>query len=369
MVGPLRGMGLCHSSGDNAKLTPEEREKAKMAKARSKALERKAEQDRDQDSEVFKLLLLGAGESGKSTLFKQMVSIYGAGPSDSERRAVEPIIYNNVITSMQMLVNQAPKWGEGVIACPESVQVVQALTNDSVIDDSNRSHIKALWADRVIQTTYQHRSHFQLLDSAVYFFEKLDQLGAPGYLPSDQDILRCRVRTTGIVEQEFHINGEKFRLFDVGGQRNERKKWIHCFEGVTAVLFVGVLSEYDLTLYEDESMNRMEETLQIFDEICNSAYFTKTSIILFLNKRDIFQEKIKVVPLNVCPCFKSYNGPNTYETGCQLIENAFHARNKNPNKLIYAHVTCATDTNNMKVVLNAVNDIIIRGRLGAAGFV
>jgi len=362
-------MGLCHSNGD-AKLTPEEKEKAKLAKARSKALERKAEQDRDLDSEVFKLLLLGAGESGKSTLFKQMVSIYGAGTSEAERRAVEPIIYNNVITSMQMLITQSAKWGgEAPIGCEESVKVVTALTNDSAIDDSNRSHLKALWADPVVKETYQHRSHFQLLDSAVYFFEKLDELGVAGYTPSDQDILRCRVRTTGIVEQEFHINSEKFRLFDVGGQRNERKKWIHCFEAVTAVLFVGVLSEYDLALYEDETMNRMEETLNIFDEICNSAYFTKTSIILFLNKRDIFAEKIKTVPLNVCPCLKTYTGPNTYDAGCQLIENAFHARNKNPNKLIYAHVTCATDTNNMKVVLNAVNDIIIRGRLGAAGFV
>jgi hypothetical protein len=270
---------------------------------------------------------------------------------------------------MQMLIAQSAKWGKGDIGCPASVQAVTALDNESAVDDSNRKHLKALWADPVIQTTYLHRSHFQLLDSAVYFFDKLDQLGGPGYLPSDQDILRCRVRTTGIVEQEFQINGEKFRLFDVGGQRNERKKWIHCFEGVTAVLFVGVLSEYDLTLYEDETMNRMEETLNIFEEICNSAFFTKTSIILFLNKRDIFQEKIKAVALNVCPCFKSYTGPNTYEAGCQLIENSFHARNKNPNKLIYAHVTCATDTNNMKVVLNAVNDIIIRGRLGAAGFV
>jgi len=246
---------------------------------------------------------------------------------------------------------------------------VQGLGNDSVVDDTNRSHLKALWADPVIRETYEHRSHFQLLDSAAYFFDKLDQLGAKGYLPSDQDLLRCRVRTTGIVEQEFQINGEKFRLFDVGGQRNERKKWIHCFEGVTAVLFVGVLSEYDLTLYEDETMNRMEETLVIFDEICNSSYFTKTSFILFLNKRDIFQDKIKTVPLTVCPCFKSYTGPNNYEAGCKVIEEAFHAKNKNPDKLIYVHVTCATDVNNMKVVLSAVNDIIIRGRLGAAGFV
>jgi len=362
-------MGLCGSSSSDAHLTPEEREKAKLAKARSKALEKKAEQDRDADLEIFKLLLLGAGESGKSTLFKQMVAIYGKPVSDVERKAVEPIIYNNVVTSMQMLVTQSVRWGGGVIGCSDSVKVIQELNNDSLIDNSNREHFKKLWADPVIRTTYEHRSHFQLLDSSVYFFEKLDELGQPGYMPSDQDILRCRVRTTGIVEQEFQINGERFKLFDVGGQRNERKKWIHCFEGVTAVLFLGVLSEYDLTLYEDETMNRMEETLTIFDEICNSSYFTKTSIILFLNKKDVFQEKIKTVPLNVCPCFKNYTGANTYEAGCTLIENAFHAKNKNPNKLIYAHVTCATDTNNMKVVLHAVNDIIIRGRLGAAGFV
>ncbi len=36
-----------------------------------------------------------------------------------------------------------------------------------------------------------------------------------------------------------------FRVFDVGGQRSERKKWIHCFEDVTAIIFIVALSEYD----------------------------------------------------------------------------------------------------------------------------
>ena len=46
------------------------------------------------------------------------------------------------------------------------------------------------------------------------------------------------------------------RMFDVGGQRSERKKWIHCFEGVTAIIFCVALSGYDLVLAEDEEMNR-----------------------------------------------------------------------------------------------------------------
>lgn len=60
----------------------------------------------------------------------------------------------------------------------------------------------------------------------------------------------------------------KFKLFDVGGQRSERRKWINCFENVTALLFLVAISEYDQSLYEDESINRMQESLALFDSIC-----------------------------------------------------------------------------------------------------
>jgi len=325
-------MGLCGSSSN---ATPEEREKAKADKLRSRQLERAAQDDHVADQQINKLLLLGAGESGKSTLFKQMITIYGTGFPDHERKTFEPIIYNNIITSMQTLVG----------------------------------HFKALWKDTGIQKAFENRAKFQLTDSAQYFFEKLDQVAAEGYLPTEQDVLRSRVRTTGIVENNFEIDGNQFKMFDVGGQRNERKKWIHCFENVTAVLFVGVLSEYDLVLYEDENMNRMEETLNLFDEICNSRWFRETSIILFLNKRDMFLEKIKKVPLKVCPVFADYAGENTYEAGCELIENTFQSKNRNPEKNIYSHITCATDTSNVAAVFNAVKDIIIRRSLGEAGLI
>jgi hypothetical protein len=94
------------------------------------------------------------------------------------------------------------------------------------------------------------------------------------------------------VENSFIVDGNHFKIYDVGGQRNERKKWIHCFSEVTAVLFVAALSEYDMVLYEDQDTNRMQEALDLFEEICNSRYFKKTAMILFLNKRDLFFEKI-----------------------------------------------------------------------------
>lgn len=79
-------------------------------------------------------------------------------------------------------------------------------------------------------------------------------MASRNYMPTDQDILRSRVKTTGITETTFQVGELTYRLFDVGGQRSERKKWIHCFENVTALVFLVSLSEYDQMLYEDESV-------------------------------------------------------------------------------------------------------------------
>ena len=85
------------------------------------------------------------------------------------------------------------------------------------------------------------------------FLDDLDRLGAKDYQPTEQDILRTRVKTTGIVEVHFSFKNLNFKLFDVGGQRSERKKWIHCFEDVTAIIFCVAMSEYDQVLHEDET--------------------------------------------------------------------------------------------------------------------
>lgn len=95
-------------------------------------------------------------------------------------------------------------------------------------------------------------------------------------------------------------------MFDVGGQRSERKKWIHCFENVTAIVFMVAISEYDQVLVEDESVNRMAEALTLFDSICNSRWFVKTSMILFLNKIDLFKDKLPKSPMG--KYFPDYTG-------------------------------------------------------------
>jgi len=367
-------MGLCNSS---EKLTVAQIQEQKQVKARSRDLEKRMQDDNTTDQQINKLLLLGAGESGKSTLFKQMISIYGKGFPEEERVTFVPIIHNNVITSMQTLIVAAGDFGLEIGAEAER-QMVHDLKGSETLDEAMVGQMKALWLDAGVQAAYADRSKFQLTDSASYFFERLEEVGSASYLPTEQDVLRSRVRTTGIVENNFIIEGNSFKMFDVGGQRNERKKWIHCFENVTAVLFVGVLSEYDMVLYEDDTTNRLVETLNLFDEIINSRWFRDTSMILFLNKRDMFAEKIVEKdstgslkhPLTACPIFEDRGDEiNNYEDGCEAMKEEFLQKNRDPEKQIYPHLTCATDTGNVAAVFDAVKDIIIRKSLGEAGLV
>jgi hypothetical protein len=301
-----------------------------------------------------------------------MNAIYGDGFPEHERKAYIPVVYSNVIMSMEQLISfaeESPLVNSTPIACTSSLSTIRRLVGTEVVDETLANHIDTLWKDPAIQLAYEHGANFLLTDSARYFFERLTDIGKEDYIPTQQDVLCSRVRTTGIVENDYCIEGQQFKIMDVGGQRNERKKWIHCFDKVTAVLFVGVLSEYNMKLIEDDDTNRMQETLSLFEEVVNARWFANTAVILFLNKKDIFAEKIQKFPLSDCPLF-SHHQPeliNNYDGGCEAIRTAFFERNKDPDRTIYDHITCATDTTTMKVVLAAVQKIVIEQHLADAG--
>jgi len=156
---------------------------------------------------------------------------------------------------------------------------------------------------------------------------------------------------------------------DVGGQRSERKKWMHCFEDVTGVLFCVGISSYDQVLYEDNKTNRILEALKLFHEICQSKWFTSTAMILFLNKDDLFREKIKQGK-SIISAFPEYTGEVAYEPCLKFMENKFISVNDpstNKPKNIYTHVTCATDTTAVKAVFEACKDFILNQAFAAAG--
>ncbi|CAO3616381.1 unnamed protein product [Cunninghamella blakesleeana] len=338
-------------------------------KQRNDAINSQIKRDRANLRHETKLLLLGAGESGKSTILKQMKLIHDGGYVTEERESFKEVIFTNTVQSMKVTImamknlyidfdNPHNEFNARLIM--DLPDQVSGLHQDDV------DAIACLWEDNGIKHCVERSNEFQLNDSAKYFFDSIARIGHPKYIPSDQDVLRSRVKTTGITETTFVVNDVTYRMFDVGGQRSERKKWIHCFENVTAIVFLVAISEYDQVLAEDASMNRLQEALTLFDSICNSKWFTKTSIILFLNKIDLFAQKLPKNSLS--KYFSDYMGGDNYELACQYILRRFLSLNtKYEAKQIYSHFTCATDTKQIKFVMAAVSDIITHNTLRNVG--
>ncbi len=409
----------------------------------------------------IKILLLGTGESGKSTVLKQMKLLHKGGFSDEEKLQYVQVIWTDALQSMRTLIVNArrlnisldcdevdsglmayrniilsvnpekalemidvnaaggkdfiadyllkystrgerqrrgghnksiPNWDNSNIQVDELLgsdddastlldgkpQLTTGFYNTSKISNSTNGNgtnptkiqlakaINMLWkGDRGIKQCLARSNEFQLSENAAYYFDNIERYSEAGCKLNDEDILRGRVKTTGINETSFLINGMTVTLIDVGGQRSERKKWLHCFNDINMVLFVVAISEYDQKLFEDQNINRMHESLHLFDSIVNSPIFHRTPFMLFMNKKDLFEKKIISSPIR--HYFPSYEGKiGDYTAGEKYFQNLFLSRNKT-NKPIYVHSTCATDTTQMDSVLAAVTDMITRESLKMSG--
>lgn len=341
-------------------------DEAKEQKRINQEIDRQLRRDKRDARRELKLLLLGTGESGKSTFIKQMRIIHGTGYSDDDKRSFIKLVYQNIFMAMQSMIKamdllQIQYKNEKNQAHADLVRTVDYETV-TTFDNQFVEAIKSLWEDPGIQECYDRRREYQLTDSAKYYLSDLERITATGYLPSQQDILRVRVPTTGILEYPFDLDSIIFRMVDVGGQRSERRKWIHCFENVTSIIFLVALSEYDQILFESDNENRMEESKALFKTIITYPWFQNSSVILFLNKKDLLEEKIMCSHL--VDYFPEFEGPKQDHIAArEFILKMYLVQNPDPDRMIYSHFTCATDTENIRFVFAAVKDTILQSNL------
>lgn len=329
-------------------------------------IERQLRRDKRESHRELKLLLLGTGESGKSTFIKQMRIIHGSGYSEVDRKGFTRLVFQNIVTAIKALIDAMKSLhidyvDDQNISYAEKLSQVEA-DQVSTLQSWQVEAIKNVWNDHGIQKCYDRRREFQLSDSAKYYLTDLARISEAKYIPTLQDILRVRVPTTGIIEYPFDLSKVIFRMVDVGGQRSERKKWIHCFENVTSVIFLAALSEYDQVLFESNNDNRLRESLALFKTILSYQWFQESSTILFLNKTDLLLEKI--TKSHLATYFPEYTGSQgDAETAKKFILQMYVENHAGRHKPLYSHYTCATDTENIRVVFKAVKDTLFRENL------
>ena len=267
----------------------------------------------------IKVLVLGAGGSGKTTMRKQLAAIYtGAFANEDARKEVRDIIISNLLEGAQAIVEASFVGGVGS-GLTEEASLAAAKHINSIAEEETKltdetvAALKTLWNDKAFQETVELRNSFQLQECVLPFFAQVQTYptwGGPDWVPSKPDCVRARIRSSGVVELKFEVGGVTYRVFDAGGQRAERRKWIHHFDDVNCLMFMGSLTDYSEVLYEDSSKNRLEESLTVFEDLCRTNNW---STILLLNKLDLFKERFleKRVPLNVSGLFP--NAPTSFD--------------------------------------------------------
>ncbi|KAK5850332.1 hypothetical protein PBY51_014590 [Eleginops maclovinus] len=337
--------------------TEEEHLDEKAKREANKKIEKQLQRERQAYKATHRLLLLGAGESGKSTIVKQMRILHVNGFNAEEKQQKIQDIRKNVkdamvtiVSAMSTLTPPIPLGNPGNQFRLDYIRGIAPLS-DFECTEEFFEHAQKLWEDDGVKACFERSNEYQLIDCAQYFLDRLDPVRRTDYTPTDQDLLRCRVLTSGIIETRFQVDKVNFHMFDVGGQRDERRKWIQCFNDVTAIIFVAASSSYNMVIREDNSTNRLRESLDLFRSIWTNR-FLKT--ISYTN----YQVPAESVP--------------DADEDPQVTRAKFFIRDEflristasgDGKHYCYPHFTCAIDTENIRRVFNDCRDIIQRMHL------
>jgi len=317
---------------------------------------------------LCKILLLGAAEAGKTTVLRQMRLIHKGQYTHDELMMAQPSIYYHI----HSITGRVCQLLEGEESIDDKVTTLVEIARKylKVIFPHQRptGHILGpLLSDERVQAavlTWGHK--YYMYDQAIHFMSSIYRISSDLYIPTTQDMLNVRVPTSGIHVNEFQIKQQVLQVVDVGGQRNERRKWIHCFDDVTAVIFIVSLSDFDQVLSGTPQVNRWMDALQLFGSIMNLDALKNASIILFFNKTDIFSRKLRQ-GRSLQDLYPTYNGSTTQHALAFMASQFLTIRQTLPHRTIYSHFTCATDTTAMTKIINDVETSIINRMLQVSG--
>ncbi|KAH9487347.1 Guanine nucleotide-binding protein alpha-2 subunit [Psilocybe cubensis] len=363
-------MGACMSAPAGVEISEQDRILHREAEKQLKEAKAKL-------SAQVKVLLLGSGDSGKSTILKQMRLIHKVPFSAQEIEHYRQLVFDNLTRGLRYLLDAMEDMELTVsdenLPHLELIDGVRDIRDGEPFPVAYYVPLKSLWSDPNVQKAWARGNEAALPEKQVarpsfihysntflslsYFYADLERLFDPAYQPTEQDIIRCRARTIGITETTFTLREHEMLMVDVGGQKSERRKWIHCFQDVTSILFLVSLSGYDQCLVEDKDANQMQDAMTIWDSICHSQWFKQTSIILFLNKNDLFEKKIPTSDIkNFFPDFEGE--PGDVRAGREYFKRRFarlaQKAGRSKEREIYIHITTATDTALLRVVMAAV---------------
>ncbi|KAG8216368.1 guanine nucleotide binding protein, alpha subunit [Butyriboletus roseoflavus] len=187
--------------------------------------------------------------------------------------------------------------------------------------------ITALWSNKFVREVLRRRK-IRLEELPGFFLNDMDRVTALNYIPSDDDVLRARLKTVGVSEYRCEMeaaagreHGTEWRIVDVGGSRSQVSTWVPFFDDVDAIIFLAPISGFDQVLAEDRSVNRLEDSVLLWKAVCSNKLLANVDLVLFLNKCDILESKLDS-GIRLAKYVRSYGDrSNDIETASKCLSN------------------------------------------------
>ncbi|OBZ78476.1 Guanine nucleotide-binding protein alpha-4 subunit [Grifola frondosa] len=268
---------------------------------------------------------------------------------------------------------------------PASEESAGSTDGHSTLDNATevmagcKDDMRELWGDPVIKDMLRRRK-IRMEDSAGFFLNDIDRIATFTYEPSDDDVVRARLRTLGVQEYKIVMEqnaiedvAREWLIYDVGGSRTSRSAWLPYFDDAKAILFLAPISCFDELLAEDRRVNRLEDSFVLWKSIVQSKLLAKCIIILFLNKYDLLEKKLKsgIKITKYLPSFGDRE--NSATVVAKYLHQKFRDQQREyspePGRPFYGYVTSVVDTRATSSTLASVRDGILRHNLQQADMV
>jgi len=237
------------------------------------------------------------------------------------------------------------------------------------LNEDNYPVLKALWEDPATQEIVTNHKQLLTTSHIDYFWEHVDRIIKPDYVPNEEDILRVRVRTAGAYSTVVFAEKNYFEFFDVGGQKPERSKWENLLQTneFACILYFLATDEWDVNDEEREfNFTKMELSKTIFNEVVTSEHIgDHVPIILFLNRSDRFSERIQsnISFQSFKKSFPEYSGGQDEKAAMNFLRQKFMEGMEKRKGTIQHYVTNALDKNSMTPVWQAVKQVVMERAL------
>jgi len=328
---------------------------------RSREIDKTLKEDYRKSSQKISVLLLGTEDSDKTLIFHQLELLNDGTFNGEDLKDQKALIYKQIIKDIKALLINIEKLVPSVTYNQNIAQMIldiqekpNSVDFEKQFPTSIWTDIGKLWQDSSFQLAYNHKDQFYVDDTLKYYIDAFDRISKANYVPTAQDVLRCRLKKSPIVEETFRYNHAIFKFIDVE-LKNDLRKLIHCFQDVFAIIFCINLLDYRKT--QEDKSNKMKETIKQISEMANSKWLEKKPTVFIYTRAKEF--KLKLQETNLRVCFSDYTGGNNFDAAIEFIKAQFATLPQiegGGNRDVFSQTVDVLDATAVTKVFNNISD-------------